>query len=66
MVMDLESIRIFLRVVERGSFTAAATQLRLPLTSVSRRAKQLEDDLGVQLLYRTTRRLWGRSLQGRG
>ena len=58
MVMDLESIRIFLRVVERGSFTAAATQLRLPLTSVSRRVKQLEDDLGVQLLYRTTRRVW--------
>ncbi|TXI05049.1 MAG: LysR family transcriptional regulator [Rhizobium sp.] len=58
MFADLESIRIFLRVVERGSFTAAATQLRLPLTSVSRRVKQLEDDLSVQLLYRTTRRVW--------
>jgi DNA-binding transcriptional LysR family regulator len=58
MVTDLESILIFLRVVERGSFTAAATQLRLPLTSVSRRVKRLEDDLGVQLLYRTTRRVW--------
>lgn len=58
MITDLESIQIFLRVVERGSFTAAATQLRLPLTSVSRRVKQLEDDLGVQLLYRTTRRVW--------
>ncbi len=58
MITDLESIRIFLRVVERGSFTAAAAQLRLPLTSASRRVKQLEDDLGVQLLYRTTRRVW--------
>ncbi len=55
--MDLEQIQIFLRVVERGSFTAAAAQLRLPLTSVSRRVKKLEEDLGVQLLYRTTRRV---------
>ncbi len=55
--MDFESIRTFLRVVERGSFTAAAAQLRLPPTSVSRRIKKLEDELGVQLLYRTTRRV---------
>ena len=55
--MDFSNIQIFLRVVERGSFTAAAAQLRLPLTSVSRRVKNLEDDLGIQLLYRTTRRV---------
>jgi DNA-binding transcriptional LysR family regulator len=55
--MDLDSIRIFLRVVERGSFTAAATQLDMPLSRVSRKVRQLEDDLGVQLLYRTTRRV---------
>ncbi|AXF23241.1 LysR family transcriptional regulator [Burkholderia pyrrocinia] len=55
--MDFESIRIFLRVVERGSFTAAATQLDTPLSRVSRKVRQLEDDLGVQLLYRTTRRV---------
>lgn len=58
MDVDLESIRVFLRVVERGSFTGAATQLSLPLTSVSRKVKKLEDDLGVRLLYRTTRRVW--------
>ncbi|CAB3752223.1 LysR family transcriptional regulator [Burkholderia sp. MSh2] len=55
--MDFESIRIFLRVVERGSFTAAATQLDMPLSRVSRKVRQIEDDLGVQLLYRTTRRV---------
>lgn len=54
---NIENIQIFLRVVERGSFTAAASQLALPLTSVSRRVKALEEELGVQLLYRTTRRV---------
>jgi DNA-binding transcriptional LysR family regulator len=54
---NFENIQIFLRVVERGSFTAAALQLGLPLTSISRRLKALEDQLGVQLLYRTTRRV---------
>ncbi|MBN3819163.1 LysR family transcriptional regulator [Paraburkholderia sp. Se-20369] len=55
--MDLESIQIFLRVVERGSFTAASAQLGMPLSRTSRKVKQLEADLGVQLLYRTTRRV---------
>lgn len=54
---DFDGIRIFLRVVERGSFTAAAKQLGLPLASASRRVRALEDRLGVQLLYRTTRRI---------
>jgi DNA-binding transcriptional LysR family regulator len=55
--LDFNSIRVFLRVVERGSFTAAAAQLGLPLTSASRRVRALEARLGVQLLYRTTRRI---------
>lgn len=55
--MNFESIRIFLRVVERGSFTAAAAQLGMPVTSASRKVKALEKKLGVQLLYRTTRRI---------
>jgi len=54
---NLENIQVFLRVAERDSFTAAAAQLDLPLTSVSRRVKALEDELGVRLLYRTTRRV---------
>lgn len=53
----LDEIQVFLRVVERGSFTGAANQLGLPLTSVSRKIKSLEERLGVQLLHRTTRRV---------
>lgn len=55
--VSFDDVRVFLRVVERGSFTGAARQLGLPLTSVSRRVKALEQILGVQLLHRTTRRL---------
>ncbi|AYD01447.1 LysR family transcriptional regulator [Neorhizobium sp. NCHU2750] len=56
-MVDFDGIRIFLRVAERGSFTAAAQQLGLPLTTVSRKVKALEDNLGIQLVYRTTRRV---------
>lgn len=55
--IDFDSVRLFLRVVEQGSFTAAARRSGLPLTSVSRRVKALEQALGVQLLHRTTRRI---------
>ncbi|MGU3493294.1 LysR family transcriptional regulator [Xanthobacteraceae bacterium A53D] len=53
-----DDVEVFLRVVERGSFNGAAEQLGLPPTSVSRKVKALEERLGVQLLYRTTRRVW--------
>lgn len=46
-----------MRVVQEGSFTAAARSLGLPKSSVSRSVAQLEQDLGVRLLHRTTRRL---------
>lgn len=55
--MDIENIQMFLRVVERGSFTAAADYLNVTVAKVSRKVKQLEEALGVQLLYRTTRRV---------
>jgi len=48
---------IFTRVVEDGSFTAAAAALELPKSTVSRRVSRLEGALGLQLLRRTTRRL---------
>lgn len=54
----LDDVEVFLRVVERGSFHGASEQLGLPATTVSRRVKALEARLGVQLLHRTTRRLW--------
>jgi len=53
-----DEVEVFLRVVERGSFNGAAEQLGMPSTSVSRKVKSLEDRLGVQLLHRTTRRVW--------
>ncbi len=55
--MNLNRAATFVRVVEAGSFTAAATVLRLPPSSVSRAVARLEGDLGVTLLQRTTRTL---------
>jgi DNA-binding transcriptional LysR family regulator len=57
MLADLNDTLTFVRVVEDGSFTAAARELRLPKTTVSRRIRELEARLGAQLLNRTTRRL---------
>lgn len=55
--MDLNLVAAFVRVVEAQSFTRAARELGLPKSSVSRRITDLEKQLGVQLLRRTTRKL---------
>lgn len=52
---DLNSLQIFLAVVEKASFTAAARQLGLPKATVSYKISELEEQLGVRLLNRTTR-----------
>jgi len=57
MSRDLNDTLIFAKVVERGSFTAAAKFLGLPKTTVSRKVQELEERLGAQLLNRTTRKL---------
>jgi DNA-binding transcriptional LysR family regulator len=57
MPRDLNDTLIFVKVVEHGSFVAAAKQLRLPKTTVSRKVQDLETRLGAQLLQRTTRKL---------
>ena len=57
METNLNDVRVFTRVVAAGSFTAAAQELDLPTSTVSRRVARLEDELGVRLLYRTTRKL---------
>ncbi|WP_211471291.1 LysR family transcriptional regulator [Collimonas humicola] len=53
---QLAAMRAFRRVVENGSFTAAAAELNQSHTIVSRQVRQLELALGAQLLNRTTRR----------
>ncbi|NIB43050.1 LysR family transcriptional regulator [Pseudomaricurvus alkylphenolicus] len=52
-----DSTEILVKVVDSGSFSAAAEQLGLSKSHVSRQISQLENRLGVQLLNRTTRRL---------
>ncbi|MEM9191403.1 MAG: LysR family transcriptional regulator [Myxococcota bacterium] len=48
-------LRAFVRLVEKRSFTAVADELRVKQSTVSKWLGRLEDDLGVQLLDRTTR-----------
>ncbi|MEM6162189.1 DNA-binding transcriptional regulator YafC [Erwinia sp. P6884] len=50
-----EELRIFVAVVESGSFSRAAGQLAMANSAVSRAVKKLETKLGVELLTRTTR-----------
>ena len=53
--MDLNDAFYFVQVVEKGGFSAASRALNIPKSRLSRRVKQLEDDLGVRLLQRTSR-----------
>jgi DNA-binding transcriptional LysR family regulator len=53
----LEAMSILIATVEKGSFTAAAKALNVPLATVSRKVGELEAHLGAQLLLRTTRKL---------
>jgi DNA-binding transcriptional LysR family regulator len=56
--MDLlEKMATYVRVVEAGSLSAAARQLRISPAAVSRQITTLEGDLRVSLLRRTTRRM---------
>jgi DNA-binding transcriptional LysR family regulator len=52
-----ESYEAFVAVIDHGSFTAAAEKLRTSKSAVSRLVSGLEDRLGSQLLFRTTRHL---------
>jgi DNA-binding transcriptional LysR family regulator len=55
--MTLDDMRLFSKVAEARSFTAAARLMGMPKQTLSRRVAELEQELGVQLLLRTTRRL---------
>ncbi|MEM8608891.1 MAG: LysR family transcriptional regulator [Myxococcota bacterium] len=51
----LKALRYFLKVAETASFTDAAKAFSVPASSVSRRIRDLEEQLGVELFHRTTR-----------
>ena len=52
-----ENMSTFIRVVETGSISGAADRLGVAKSAVSRRLKELEEHLGVELFHRTTRRM---------
>jgi DNA-binding transcriptional LysR family regulator len=54
---DLNDIAIFVKVAQFESFSRAAHSLGMPVSTVSRRVSELEQQLGVTLLQRTTRKL---------
>lgn len=52
-----ENMDTFIRVVEAGSISGAADRLGVAKSAVSRRLKELEEHLGVELFHRTTRQM---------
>src|SRR5580765_1719992 len=55
--IDLNRVRLFVRVAEAGSFTGAARLSGQPTSSVSRAVAALERELAVRLIQRTTHQL---------
>ena len=56
-MVDLLSLQTFVRIADGGSLSAAARATGRSLPAISRSLVQLEADLGVRLLHRTTRRI---------
>lgn len=54
-MQDLNDFAWFVRVVDHGGFAAAGRTLDIPKSKLSRRIAQLEEQLGVRLIHRTTR-----------
>ena len=50
-----ENMKTFVHIVDMGSMSAAADRLEVTKSAISRRLKELEEHLGVQLFHRTTR-----------
>jgi len=56
-MFDLNDVALFVQVVKAGSFAEAARRVGIPPNTASRRIQQLEAQLGLRLLHRSTRRL---------
>lgn len=56
-MVDLNDIAVFVAVAQLGSFSKAARSLSMPISTASRRLSELEAQLGVTLVQRTTRKL---------
>src|SRR5258707_6434644 len=52
---DLNAMALFARVVRHGSFSEASRRCGVPVSTLSRKIRELEHDLGVRLLERTTK-----------
>ncbi len=57
MIDRLRQMAIFAKTIDHGSFRGAARELRLSPSVVSHHVSQLEEHLGVALIYRSTRKL---------
>jgi DNA-binding transcriptional LysR family regulator len=55
--MDLSTLQLFVEVMRQGSFAAVARDRNLDPSSVSRTIAGLEEELGIRLFQRTTRKL---------
>jgi DNA-binding transcriptional LysR family regulator len=68
--LDMHAVQVFVAVAEEGSMSAAATRMGISQSGVSQIIRQLEDDLGVVLVNRTTRPMaltpFGIALRNRG
>ena len=53
--MNLNDLNLFVQAVENGGFTAAGKRLGMPKSTVSKRVAELEAQLGVRLIQRTSR-----------
>lgn len=54
---NLTEIMIFVKVVQMGNFSAAAKSLNVPVSYISRKISDLEAQLGIMLIRRTTRKM---------
>jgi len=57
MLNQLRALAVFAKTVDHGSFRSAARELQLSPSVVSHHISQLEEQMGVALLYRSTRKL---------